>query len=344
MASQQLFAETGTTISDAADAFEQILTGETVEQETNAEGEAEVEADEVVDVNDIEEESEDAADESEEEYEDEVEETELEDEDDDVEVDEDVVEEPEPKTVKLKYYGEEIEVPFEELKNGYSRTADYTKKTQVLAEQRKTLETELAQVQQERAAYSQLLDQLQAQVESSEPEPDWNTLYESDPIEWVRQREVWRAKAEQKSAIQAERQRMQQMQEQEQAAAMQATLAHEAEAMSTAIPEWSDAKIAAAEKAKLREYGMNALNFSEAEMSQVYDHRAVVALRKAMLYDELMASGKPKAKAKVQKALKPGSAATTPKPRTRLTKAKQRLAKTGSVRDAASAFEYLLNS
>lgn len=40
------------------------------------------------------------------------------------------------KFAKVKVDGEEIEVPFEEVLNGYSRTEDYTRKTQTLAQQR----------------------------------------------------------------------------------------------------------------------------------------------------------------------------------------------------------------
>jgi len=43
---------------------------------------------------------------------------------------------------RVKVSGEEVEVTLDELLNGYSRTADYQKKTQSLAEQRKAVEAE----------------------------------------------------------------------------------------------------------------------------------------------------------------------------------------------------------
>ena len=43
-----------------------------------------------------------------------------------------------PQTVKVKVDGEEVEVTLDELKSGYSRTKDYTRKTQELANQLKS--------------------------------------------------------------------------------------------------------------------------------------------------------------------------------------------------------------
>jgi len=50
-------------------------------------------------------------------------------------------EQPKPK-YKAKVGGEEIEVELDELINGYQRTADYSKKTQALAEQRRAVEAD----------------------------------------------------------------------------------------------------------------------------------------------------------------------------------------------------------
>ena len=47
---------------------------------------------------------------------------------------------------RVKVDNEELEVDVDELIKGYSRTSDYTKKTQALAEQRKQIEAERAKV------------------------------------------------------------------------------------------------------------------------------------------------------------------------------------------------------
>ncbi len=52
----------------------------------------------------------------------------------------------------VKVDGKEIEVPKDELIRGYQREADYTRKTQKLAEERKLVESEFQQVRAEREA------------------------------------------------------------------------------------------------------------------------------------------------------------------------------------------------
>ena len=49
---------------------------------------------------------------------------------------------------RVKAGDEELEVDLDELVKGYSRTADYTRKTQALAEQRKAIEAEAQKVQE----------------------------------------------------------------------------------------------------------------------------------------------------------------------------------------------------
>jgi len=66
----------------------------------------------------------------------------------DVYEEEEVVETSPSYTVKVD--GEEFEVTLDELRNGYQRQADYTRKAQSLAEQRKAYEANLEAVNQER--------------------------------------------------------------------------------------------------------------------------------------------------------------------------------------------------
>src|SRR6056297_3425891 len=50
------------------------------------------------------------------------------------------------QTYTVRVDGEEVEVSLDELLSGYSRTQDYTRKTMALADQRKSLESELNQI------------------------------------------------------------------------------------------------------------------------------------------------------------------------------------------------------
>jgi len=246
------------------------------------------------------------------------------------------------QTFTVKVDGKEVAVTLEELQNGYSRTQDYTRKTQQIAEVRKQVEQETQAVRAERQQYAQLLGALQAQLQATEPQVDMDRLYNEDPIEWVRTKEVMRERQEKALAIQAEQQRLSQLSQYEQQRAMEEQLSKEKDALLAALPEWRDPKKAQAEKALVVE-SAKAAGFSEDDLKSVYDHRLVLLLRKAGLYDQ-MVSKRQGIKPVVNngpRPAKPGAAgrvSTT----TESTRAKQRLAKTGRVDDAASAIELLL--
>jgi len=252
-------------------------------------------------------------------------------------------EEEQPQVFTVKVDGKEVEVTLDELQKGYSRTQDYTRKTQQIAEVRKQTEAELQEVRAEREQYAQLLGALQAQVQqAAQPQVDWDRLYQEDPIEWVRQREVMRENQEKAAAIQSEQQRLAQLSQQEQAKQREALLAQEQEALLAAIPEWKDSKKAQAEKAMLVQFGQK-IGFTPDDLKNVIDHRAVVMLRKAALYDQMMSKRgqiKPVTNNGPRPA-KPGAAGRVSS-NTEAMRAQQRLAKTGRVDDAADAIYKLL--
>jgi hypothetical protein len=320
-------AGTGETIFDAQNAFASLLAVEDGEPEAGG-AQPEEETDEV-EASGSEEETEatqDAEEDSESEESDEAEE-----------------DEKPPSTFRVKVDGEEVEVTLDELQKGYSRTQDYTRKTQALAEQRKAAEAETEAVRQERAYYAQMLQVLQQQFQQTEAQPDWDALYQENPTEWVRQRELWRDKQERVRAVEAESQRMQGVRQQEEAQARQAKLAEETQRLVEAIPEWKDNKRAVEERNKLVETAKK-VGFSDEELGQILDHRALVVLRKAALYDDLM-SKKSQIKpnpASGPKLAKPGSATTKPSKKSEAQLAQERLAKTGSMRDAAAAFDQFI--
>jgi hypothetical protein len=259
------------------------------------------------------------------------------------ELEEETEEEEQPTEVyTVKVDGKEVEVTLDELQKGYSRTQDYTRKTQQIAETRKAVEAEAGAIRAEREQYAQLLGALKQQLESTEAPVDMDRLYNEDPIEWVRQSEVMRQKQDKLAAIQSEQQRLSQLTAQQRAQEMNAHLATQQEALIQAVPEWKDSKKAQAEKALLVEFGKK-IGFSDDELKNVYDHRAVVALRKAALYDQMM-SKRGQIKPVINNGPRPAkpSAAGRVSTTTESTRAKQRLAKSGRVDDAASAIELLL--
>jgi hypothetical protein len=259
------------------------------------------------------------------------------------ELEEETEEEEQPTEVyTVKVDGKEVEVTLDELQKGYSRTQDYTRKTQQIAETRKAVDAEASAIRAEREQYAQLLGALKQQLESTEAPVDMDRLYNEDPIEWVRQSEVMRQRQDKLAAIQSEQQRLSQLTAQQRAQEMNAHLATQQEALIQAVPEWKDSKKAQAEKALLVEFGKK-IGFSDDELKNVYDHRAVVALRKAALYDQMM-SKRGQIKPVINNGPRPAkpSAAGRVSTTTESTRAKQRLAKSGRVDDAASAIELLL--
>lgn len=260
-----------------------------------------------------------------------------------VEGDEEESEEEAPRDEKfvVKVDGKEIEVPKEELIRGYQREADYTRKTQKLAEERKLVESEFQQVRAEREYTSQLIGQLQQKLQEYEPpEPDWNRLEVEDPTEYARQWTSHQRRQQQKYAIQAEELRIAQLQNADAQKHIQATLAAETARLKEKIPEWNSPEKAKAEGKALLEYGQ-ILGFSEQELNTITDSRALLALHKAWKYDQMM-SKRPEFQAKIKKAprmVTPGSAGNVSSKSSDLNNAKKRLAQTGSVRDAASLFE-----
>lgn len=259
------------------------------------------------------------------------------------ELEEDAQDETKPEVFTVKVDGKEVEVTLDELQKGYSRTQDYTRKTQQLAEARKAAETELQAIRAEREQYAQLLGALSEQVKTAaEPKIDWDRLYQEDPIEYVRQREVMRENREKAAAIQAEQQRLAEVAQKEQMAQFEALKAKESEALLEALPTWKDPAKAKAEKAMLVEFGQK-MGFTPQELGNIFDHRVVLALRKAALYDQMQAKRqgiKPVVNNGPRPA-KPGAAGRVSQ-MSDSARANQRLAKTGRVQDAASAIELLL--
>ena len=95
--------------------------------------------------------------------------------------------------------GEEITV--EELKRGNLRHRDYTRKTQELAEARREMAAQAEEIERERAQYAQMLPALQERLQQPvEQEPDWDTLYDTDPTMAAKAERQWRKQQEERAA------------------------------------------------------------------------------------------------------------------------------------------------
>lgn len=309
------------TVSDAANAFLGLMGGDE-EAKAQPEAPAEEVVEEIVEQTEIQED----LDEETEEY-------------------EEPEEEPTP-TYRVKVGKEEVEVPLEELLKGYSRTADYTKKTQELAENRKIVEAERAKIQEAsrlRDQYAERLSVIEQMLNQTEKAEDLSVLKETDPIGYAVKVAEQAEREKQLAAVRAERQRLAQQQQSEQQERLQAHLASEAAKLREAIPEMSDEIKGDVVKREIRDFAKS-IGFSDQELAAVYDSRAVLTLYKAMQYDKLM-KGKPEVTKKVNQApkmLKPGTSTPEARETDQVKKMRQQLRKSGNKNDAARLFERFL--
>ena len=248
------------------------------------------------------------------------------------------------KYYPIKLDGENMEITLDEALQGYQRQSDYTKKTQALADDRKQVEAEKEALLRQRDHYKQTVDKLVSEQQTqSTQEPDWDELYEADPLQWMKQKEEFRANKEKSIELQQEQFRLQQEQKQEQQAQMQQFMTQQHDVLLDAIPEWKDPQVMAREKSEIKQYAQS-IGYSVEEIGQVYDSRAVLALRTGMKASGL--SGKGAAKLRpIKEAIRsvtPGSAAQQPRQYTSVSKAKMKLAKTGKMSDAEQIFKHLL--
>ncbi len=261
---------------------------------------------------------------------------------DDVEYQEEVDEKP---RYKVKASGEEVEVTLDDLIKGYQREADYTKKTQTLAEQRKQVESERAvieQAKQERDQYQQRLVAIENALRQA-PQENLEALKETDPIGYAVKVAEQTQRDKQLQAISAERQRIAHQQQAEQSQHLSQFLAVEANKLAEAIPEYADEQKSVQVKKDIRDYAKK-IGWSDEELASVYDSRAVLTLYRAMQYEKLMSNkaGVTKKVAEAPKMLKAGVSRQGDANSEQTKKAQAQLRKTGRVADAANVFERFL--
>ena len=240
-------------------------------------------------------------------------------------------------THKVKVAGQEFDVSLDELKNGYSRDADYRRKTEELSYDKKQF---MSESEKQRQNYSsklneanQLLSVAQQQLQTEINSADLEKLYEEDPTEAARIEHRLRRKQEKLNQAMEKTQSEQRKQ-------FESFLSDQKKQLASKMPEFSDptkaSQLASSMKTTLNNYG-----FNDQEISQVYDHRIVMLVNDAMKYRK-MQNSKPNL---AKKITKPGrvfsSGVKKDKAEINLTKRKEklsRLKKTGSIKDATSIF------
>ena len=251
----------------------------------------------------------------------------------------------EPQRFRVKVDNEELEVDLDELIKGYSRTSDYTKKTQNLAEQRKAVESERTKIDEAaklRDTYAQRLQVIEQML--TQPTEDLTALKDNDPVGYAIRVAENMEREKQLAAVRAERESVQAKQVAENQERLKSHIAQEAERLRSAIPDFSDEVKGEVIRKEIRDYAKS-VGWSDQELSQVYDHRAVLTLYRAMQFDKLQKS-KPavqKRVAEAPKSLAPGvGSQRLDKDGEMAKKLTKQLKATGRPRDAAKLFERFL--
>lgn len=246
-----------------------------------------------------------------------------------------------PQTFKVTLPGgEEAEVTLDELRKGYSRESDYTRKTMKHAEEVKAFESSRTQ---QLEAFKQALGTLRAELDGlvvNEEKVDWDKLRQENPAEFVRWKEYFRDMKDKRAAVMREQETVAQAEAVKARQQHLETLKSESEQLSKKLPIFADPEKGVKARNELRSYLLNN-GYQSQDIDGLSDHRAVMIAWKAAQYDKLQAS-KPQVEKRVvalPKVQKPGAAtdadALTVQKRTAL---EQKLRKTGRVEDAASIF------
>jgi len=223
------------------------------------------------------------------------------DEDDDYEDDE---QEPQETLYKVKVDGEEVEVNLDEALQGYQRHKTFTKRSMELAEQRKAAEQEAAEAKQARDYYAQQLEVLSQQISQTIPqEPDWVGLAkEVTAEEYNAIRAEYDTRKANLEKVEQERQAVAQQQAAENEKYLKEHLAAQRAEMLNRIPQWKDEERRNDERVKVIQYA-ESVGFSQQEIEQATDARAIELLYKAMQWDNLQRK-KPTAKKRTKQAPK----------------------------------------
>jgi hypothetical protein len=262
-----------------------------------------------------------------------------------VEQDEGEDEQEEPPKYRVKAAGEEREVTLDELIKSYQLGTDYTKKSQAVAEERKAVEAERQRIEEARYLRDQYAERLQVieQMLNQQPETEnLDYLKETDPIGYAVKVAELSQREKQLAQVRAEQARIYDQQQREQQEQLGQVVQAESRKLAEVIPEYADPQKGETLRRELREFGMKA-GFSDHELANVYDSRAVLTLWKAMQYDKLQ-SAKPGITKKVNEAPKViKSGVSQPRDSNdEMKKLKARAKQTGRVADAAKAFERFL--
>lgn len=241
-----------------------------------------------------------------------------------------------PKSVKLKVNGEELEKPLDEVIALAQQGLDYTKKTQEVAEQRKALEEYAQTVQVQEQVFMQQVQLQQALIGdvaqltaidkqlSAFNDVNWQELSDNDFVEAQKLFFTYNQLQQQRGQLATELEAKAQQIQQTQSAKMQEKIAQGKEILAKEIPNWS--RETTQELMSVgKEYG-----FSDDELGTIIDPRHVKVLHDAMQWRKLQKNSVAKNKVSQAKpVVKPGAKDTKQEATSANRQVREQLRKTG---------------
>lgn len=208
-------------------------------------------------------------------------------------------------------------VKLSELRSGYLRQSDYTRKTQALAEERKSLDQNKAEAERLRSSYTENLQVLDSFLQKSVPYDDaaLDKLAEEDPAKYTQAERANRKHLEALNVIRGELRSAHEARAKEFAEARRKAAEEGMARLPEVIPEWRNSEIRKREAGEVAQY-LKSLGRSDEEIAGITDPVIVSVLRKAMLHDKgqqakqtvAKKKAKPKPAPAPSKVQKPGAA------------------------------------
>jgi hypothetical protein len=195
-----------------------------------------------------------------------------------------------------------------ELAAGYMKDADYRQKTAQAAQLRREAEQLIEKSTTELSQRAKRLEVLESALykEIVGDQSQLSALVEQDPAEYLRRSHYLAQRNQLLQQAMAEREAVSQQQAQLSHRQMAEYVQEESQRLLEALPEWKDPKIADAERTQIAEYLLEK-GYQSDELAELYDHRALVMARKAMLYDKRAALKPAIAKSAPSVTVKPGA-------------------------------------
>jgi len=223
--------------------------------------------------------------------------------------------------------GEKLSV--DEIKLGYMRQADYTKKTQAVSEQRKAAEEQTANYE---STLNALLTASGADL-SRFNDVNWEQAAVENPDQYRQAKAVYEQTKQTHDFIRAQADEHKQRSQAQQQATLKERAKVSLTVLKSTIPNWNNDLYYS-----IAEYASGSLGVNADEFNEVHDHRVITALYKAMQFDRAKTETKKKVKTTPKKTL--SGKKSEPKDlgkKDNYRKARERLKKSGSMDDAVQA-------